>query len=808
LVRYEDEDIESREEFEVFLKKNLKKTLRFLETARHSLEKEQERFSLQVETTVAVAKSLPPRPYKFLNYFEESDAPIFFGRAEKIRELTGKVLGYRMTLLYGKSGVGKSSIINAGLLPQLTATLQAANEVDKSVRSNQLPFIVISIRTFDNPIQTLKNAIARKAGLADIPHADSSLKDLIYVFTTQKKRTILVILDQFEEFFIKVPQAFRKLFLNEINVCYQDADLPVKWLISMREDFIGELEEVEKSINQDVLLNKVRLEKFDRDRALSAIIEPASLYGITYEGGLLNEILDDLEREGIEPPQLQIICDRLYDNLKFDEKIISKKLYHSLGKAQQLLRGYLEQVLQLQFRKESERRLVVNFFKELITPEETKQIRTVEDLSKYLELDSKTVQSIAKRLCDLRLLREYISENVKGYELTHEYLVEKINSWVSNEEADIRLAKDILEKEYLTYQRLHIPSMELERFKVVDAQRSFLKTNNDEKAFLLTVSIKHDYEVNFWLQQNIQSRKATELLLNMLEDPDDELRRGVLIALAQLPLVDNEVEHMLHVMRQVGNPNLIKELRSVESKNLLRITNFITLAERKVLERFWMPDERMVYLAPGPFIMGSTKEEKGIRASLVPQTEIWSSLIQTERERTEILLHGFWIDLYAVTNKEFAEWLPTHKYNESESDHPARITWEDAEKYCQWLGKKLPTEEEWEKAARGTDGRNFPWGNDWDQKKCNTKEADRRATVPVDSFPEGRSPYGCFNMAGNVWEWTSTDYDQGGHKVLKGGSARTGSSLAYCSSRYKYITYNIASVCGFRTAALTNPLKS
>ena len=142
-----------------------------------------------------------------------------------------------------------------------------------------------------------------------------------------------------------------------------------------------------------------------------------------------------------------------------------------------------------------------------------------------------------------------------------------------------------------------------------------------------------------------------------------------------------------------------------------------------------------------------------------------------ERPPHTVFVDAFEMDQFEVTNEQFEKFVAETGYvtdaekagdtswrywAQGKPTHPVvKVSWNDAKAFCEWAQKRLPTEPEWEKAARGTDGRTYPWGNNWDANKANTKEAGYRGTTTVGSFPDGGSPYGVMDMAGNVAEWTS-----------------------------------------------------
>jgi formylglycine-generating enzyme required for sulfatase activity len=132
-----------------------------------------------------------------------------------------------------------------------------------------------------------------------------------------------------------------------------------------------------------------------------------------------------------------------------------------------------------------------------------------------------------------------------------------------------------------------------------------------------------------------------------------------------------------------------------------------------------------------------------------------------------VYLDRFAIDRTEVTDQAFADYImdigdqPAVQARagfSAQGGEPAvGVTWEQAQDYCQWVGKRLPSEAEWEKAARGTDGRRYPWGNSWETELANTAESRTGRVLPVGSYPAGASPYGALDMSGNAAEWVA-DY--------------------------------------------------
>lgn len=209
--------------------------------------------------------------------------------------------------------------------------------------------------------------------------------------------------------------------------------------------------------------------------------------------------------------------------------------------------------------------------------------------------------------------------------------------------------------------------------------------------------------------------------------------------------------------------------------------------------------ENMVFVPEGLFLMGSTR--KDIERLLELDQNVDGNRFDNEIPQREVSIRAYFIDKYPVTNAEYKKFIVSGGYitreywsdrgwqhisqsnpaenkgldsiMDGESDCPVvTVSWYEAEAFAKWSGKRLPTEAEWEKAARGSDGRTYPWGNEFNKEMLNCAEARIERPTSVMKYPQGKSVYGCFDMAGNVWEWTADWYDSEYYSNAPGNDPR------------------------------------
>ena len=230
-----------------------------------------------------------------------------------------------------------------------------------------------------------------------------------------------------------------------------------------------------------------------------------------------------------------------------------------------------------------------------------------------------------------------------------------------------------------------------------------------------------------------------------------------------------------------------------------------------VTERIQPFEQEMILIPAGEFLMGSDPQrDKDASDCEQPQHTLYLPDYAMAKTPVTQVQYAAFVQAtgHRVPHRD-ERWAKPYNWSgttppRDKEDHPVvLVSWHDAIAYCNWLAQitgklyRLPTEAEWEKGARGTDGRIYSWGNGWDAKRCNSAEGGRGATSPVGAYPKGASPHGLLDMAGNVWEWCSSlrkaypyraddgreALDASGLRVLRGGSWGDVRDVARCACR-------------------------
>lgn len=689
------------------------------------------------------------RPYRFLDAYGPRDRALFFGRERESGVVTSWILTRPWLVLYGRSGVGKSSLLGAGVIPRL---LEAGCRLQ-------------TIRCLQDPRPELKSLLDWKG----------------------PARWVL-ILDQFEEFFLRLSAEVRKgvgEWLHTVLV-----EQPSPWLhvlFSLREDFLAEMAALEEWV-PTLLDSRFRLTALTRSQARESILEPARIFGLRLDNDLVEVLLDELQHEGVEPPELQIVMDRLWDLRQHQG--LSLSAYREVGGVRTVLLEYLQGALEGRLRggdwsEDFPRRVMAA----MVTEHGTKSALPASQLDQKLG-HPPHLEEVLALLVDLRLARRLGEGHDPHYELSHEYLIEEIQNWASEEELAERHARMVLQSEVESWQSLG-SLMTADRLQVVARELPRLgQLTPAEGGLLLRASM-------VWGQPlDLDWPGAPEMLLGMLDENwDGSVIRRILQRLARTRLEGRAGQRYLEAVRAVSNPTLVQALRAPLHE--WQGPQFLAAVESATRERFFGA-EAMVCVPGGPAWIGSDLANRQARKELLPR--YWHARLDSEPCLHTREVETFWIDRTPVTNLQFAEFRPDHidRYPDEEDHHPVvSVSWYDAQAYAQWLGKELVEEVMWEKAARSATASLYPWGDEFDPSRLNSQESGLRSTNSVTAYTP--NPLGIREMAGNIWEWTATAWSEGSpFKVQKGGSTLNPAPLQQCSTRQEAFPDFVLQWVGFR----------
>jgi hypothetical protein len=407
--------------------------------------------------TLALASS----PYKGLVPYSEEDAQFFFGREAEREIITANLIASRLTLLYGASGVGKSSVLRAGVAHHLHML------AEENLREQGTPeFIVVVFNSWrDDPIASLTsrihNSVTKVFNNQSIETlaSSSSWTETLQAWTQRLDCDLLIILDQFEEYFVYHPQEDTSTFDTEFPRAVNRPDLRTNFLTSIREDALAKLDRFKGRI-PSLFDNYLRLEHLGLDAARDAIVKPVEQYNflntnrspIGVEPELVAAVLAQVKtgelilgevgrgvtkashaKAQVETPYLQLVMTRLWDEERDqNSRILRLETLNGLGGAKAIVSTHLDRVMG-NLNKADQATAAV-FFQYLVTPSGSKIAYPVSDLIAYTDRSEAEVELILKTLEKERVLRYIPPINQIGavrYEIYHDVLARAILDWRS-----------------------------------------------------------------------------------------------------------------------------------------------------------------------------------------------------------------------------------------------------------------------------------------------------------------------------------------------------------------------------------------
>jgi len=721
-------------------------------------------------------------PYRDLRAFEYRDADLFFGRETFTRDLVTAVDASPLVAVVGPSGSGKSSVVQAGLIPVLR---QRGDWKIGILRPGDDPWGNLADCLVGLLGDTYPDALVRQravktlaADLAAEPPSGLSLPDLIRLICKQRQREqVLLVVDQWEEHYThhgatptrtagRDGLAAANRFADHLITAA--AATPLRVVLTLRADFYHLL------LAHRPLADAIRggglvsLSPMTRDELEQAIVGPARAVGLDFEGGLVERILDDAGREPGQLPLLEFCLSRLWARRR--DGCLSHAAYQAIGAVGGAIVQHADAVIDAL--PETDRERARDLFLRLVQLDEA-----APDTRRRAALAEvgACAWPLVTQLANARLL--VTGQDAAGeqtLEVAHEALIRtwpRLRGWLTDARDGLRLTREIERAAAVWADKGRAADHRWPDSRVMEAAPALTRIaarfplGEREQAFLGPMT------------------------------PDDLLAR----------LADPATDH--------GD-----RARIGDRLNLLPGGD---PRPGTGLRPDGVPDIQWCEIPAGTVELAIETAAKGF----------WSRLRRGSRPRRAVA--PFRLARYPITVRQWRAFvddpdgfdaLIRKPYGAAPDrqvggdNHPAvNVAWVEAMAYCQWLSQRLgqaaadsirlPTEWEWQQAAGGGEpGRQYPWGPDWSDGRANTSESNLGRLTAVGLYPEGASRQGAMDLAGTVWEWCLNRFDQpevtkpGGDagRALRGGSWSDDPADARVVYRFRYNPPDRYNTVGFR----------
>ncbi|RMD97430.1 MAG: hypothetical protein D6816_17575, partial [Bacteroidetes bacterium] len=661
-------------------------------------------------------------PFKGLEYFDTADAHLFFGRSALVQQIIQHLEEHNFLGILGASGSGKSSLVRAGVVPRL----HAANQTITHSKASCLPAIYVMTPT-EHPLESLatiltvnQTSVIETANLVDEMQQDGRTLDLYLKkqWASHTLGSVLLVVDQFEEVFtVCQEEGERAAFIeNLLTAVSPQTPSSFKIIITLRDDFYHHCGSYPR-LRQALEASQKYIGPMQPNELKEAIVQPALQNGLEIEPGLVELLLDDTQHE---PGALPFLSHALLEIWKRRQgNMLSTASYLEIGRVQGAVANTAESIY-TQLLSPAQQPVAKDIFLQLTKVStngpNTRRSVHINDLTKSFN-NREDVQNVIQILENARL----IVRHQQMVQVTHEAVIRgwpRLNQWLAESKETIllhrQLAKDV--KDWLANSK---DKSRLYRGKKLSVFHPLLEQNialtTEERAFL-------------------EASKALEK--SRLE----------------------EMEKVLKIERRA------KWLARAVTALVLLVVGVGTAA-------IWEP------LQAGLRINQAREEAKGpdvVELDAVDAILGWPEFSKLETiDPGTYFVPAFAIEPYEVTNGRYQlcvdfgpcsppNEMPSEFLNEEKKNWPVNnVTAVQAMQFCQWIGRTLPTDMQWERAARGGNGRVWPWETDEPPtpNHANINFGNSPGDVQeVGLTTKGKTPEGVYDLVGNVLEWTRSPY--------------------------------------------------
>ncbi|HEY0989313.1 MAG TPA: SUMF1/EgtB/PvdO family nonheme iron enzyme [Kofleriaceae bacterium] len=793
-------------------------------------------------------KPLQPPPFRRLRAFSERDRDRFFGRDREVAHLLDHVLQLAAVIYTAPSGVGKTSLLRAGLLPRLEAL--GGHGIYFACHGGSVDPGAAILAALGGEATTLAAAWAAPA----VPATG---------------RRVLVI-DQIEVVLASDEAAATAILQALIGRAPLDDDRDQAVVLCVREDFLGRL--VDRLQPYAPHLTILRLSPLTPAGARDAMVRPLAARRLTIDDDLLGQLIDDLTAAAasmgsemgwgaapsIYPPHLQLAGACLHETLASDASALTLRQYRHLGGIDEIVRGHLAHVLESELARDQVP-LARELFKHLITPAQTRAAPTEAELTAAVA-DAGRAGAVTAVLEALRqhglVVRLARGHDEARWELIHDSLIPRIQAWMDEHDLERRRALEML-RHHARQSRPEAPSLiAASELRVLRAlpdvvavverewrERAALAAGGEPPPWTPTRLVANARSVHrrrrlivgaaiasalialavlggtWWSSRRAQQRQQAEIAVNLgrieLElapfDWDAERRAARAVPIADLPRLRWELREPDPSDLDSPGGTVLNEV-TVQSSEIIgggqiRLDTieapgraaFLVVVDRGRAGAGCAPSIVPIRMLPG-YALRTPVRRFRVRVPTCQATTAGTvdippgpfqyagpgdppsryAAASDHRVSGQRDLPRYAIDQTEVTNAAYeifnamSTWTgfeprdyPVTRYLRSagKPEYPASgMRWLEARAYCRFMGKSLPTSEQWEKALRGglvlPDGtsnpypsRNLPWGAPRSGATAKVSDVPPLGPAPVRSFPDDVSPYGVFDLAGNVSEW-------------------------------------------------------